>query len=109
MSDDLALSLDMYVLMVPDLLRLQEDGEVVGALLWRDAVTEALEAGASLSPADLDRLRRADARLLAQRDALVARFPHAFTGRAPRAFWWWHFHDAGVVDRARVMISPQQV
>ena len=92
MSEDLVLAFDLYSIMVSKLHLYQDWLEVENALLWRDEINEALQAGISLTNEQMAALRKADDLLLAQRDRLVRKFPQVFenTERISSRQWWWH-------------------
>ena len=80
--------------------------EVTNALVIRDGIQDALSAGGKLSPSHEALLRKADDKLLAQRERLVARFPEVFTPdrqeAGPRSHWWWFLNEGPQVrEKAR--------
>lgn len=71
--------------------------EVTNALVIRDTIQDALNAGQKLSSSFEILLRKADDGLMAQREMLVARFPEVFwpdrQNAGPRSCWWWFLNE----------------
>jgi hypothetical protein len=93
--DDLARDVRMYAAMVDDLPRYDEWMEVTNLLVWRDAIHDALRAGARLSSPEVARLETADARLAEHRSFIAERSPEVAerTATIPKEYWWWHLDE----------------
>jgi len=71
--------------------------EITSALVVRDVIQDALNAGAKLASEYRAKLRDADEAFWAQREELVAKFPDVFTPArqeaGPSSYWWWFLNE----------------
>ena len=97
MSEELEFDVRMWAAQAPMLSEYDEYLEVSGALVWRDEIQKALDAGEPLSSEYRAMLREADDKLMAQREELVSRFPYVFTPdrqeAGPHSYWWWFLNE----------------
>jgi hypothetical protein len=76
----------------------REPDEVANALIWRDAIAEELEAGATLGAKDRACLEAADGMLQEKAAAIYAAHPEVFDAnrdKVPGDYWWWKLGPGG--------------
>lgn len=97
MSEELERSIDIWAAQVENISRYDYYMEVSNALVWRDGIQDALDAGETLTPEYRAKLREADEAFWAQREELVAKFPDVFSPArqeaGPPSYWWWFLNE----------------
>ena len=105
MSKELERSIDVWAAEVENISHYDDELEVSAALVRRDGIQDALNAGETLTPEYRAKLRDADEAFWAQREALVAKFPGVFTPArqeaGPPSYWWWFLNEGPDVRKRR--------